>query len=358
MAAKTHASDMQRLDDASQRAQSLDRSRQGHTGETPRPVRPQSPKSRNCSRSRPSEDTDFRQDHQLIHIAASPSILLSDTRYVHRPASRVSFHQRSDSSNNLNGILREMNAEREASLASNDSMSRPASRAISRGRRPGSEPTHSTGTETVGVLPNRATSKDSVRNELLHRRVSSTQSHSRHSRARRTSTSQNGRPLSREATTGDFERVEAILCPNCPVHGRRSSSAGDHNDDAVPRALALNRHSPSNKSDSAIGHARKSDPVVDTASSQSTLSLNGIGAIPSQLPSSNEGAETSDSGSFADTLPTISTPGRSPATPSFFNPSTPKAMVFKSDDSDIDMFPSGHLNGVNRCIETDTVQVA
>jgi protein N-terminal amidase len=76
-------------------------------------------------------------------------------------------------------------------------------------------------------------------------------------------------------------------------------------------------------------------------------------------PHHNEAAEASDCGSFAETLQTISTPGRSPATPSF-NPSTPKAMVLMTNGIEVEPLLSGSLDGpektpTTRYAETDAL---
>ncbi|GKU13881.1 unnamed protein product [Fusarium langsethiae] len=73
--------------------------------------------------------------------------------------------------------------------------------------------------------------------------------------------------------------------------------------------------------------------------------------------SQNEAAEVSDCGSFAETLQTISTPGRSPATPSL-NPSTPKAMILNTNDLEVGPSFSGSLNGSEKTPTPRCAEVA
>ncbi|XWX00100.1 hypothetical protein V2A60_008117 [Cordyceps javanica] len=69
----------------------------------------------------------------------------------------------------------------------------------------------------------RSTSIDSTRNDLLHRHVRRASANGGSQAGRNHNTIQLPEGYSAE----DFERVEEVACPNCPVHGRRSSSASN-----------------------------------------------------------------------------------------------------------------------------------
>lgn len=355
----------QQVESVSHRAESTNRLRTEYTKRTPRPDRSQSRKSRQNSRSRPGDGVDFQQDHQVIHIAASPSIIMNDDDNAHRLMPRANSHQRSDCSQSLNNIPHGINSESNVSQVAGSRATRTASRAMSQGRTPWpkgpSKDAAHVQHKVASVPADRARSQDSVRNEVLHRRVDSVQSHDRHSRPRKTSRSRNARAMSREAMAAEFERPEAAACPNCLSHRRRSSSAGMPLDDnAASRYLALTGGS-SNQSSPVITPAQL-DHLINGVLIGDTLSLDYPVIIYSQGSFLHEGAEASDSCSLAETLQTVSTPGRSPTAPSFFNPSTPKAMVLKTDDSDIDFFPTGYLNSAevaatDRHVEAGTVQV-
>ncbi|KAF4980452.1 hypothetical protein FZEAL_3538 [Fusarium zealandicum] len=340
---------------------------------TPVQDRAQSTKSRNCSRNRPRNDANVRQDHDFIQIGASPSIFRRDTQSQHQSLLGAVFQERSNSFNNANVISKSVSRERTRTPGSGPHSARPASRAASRGRPSASKSTPINGVYSPEApVTERSTSADSNRNELLHSRTRKTRSRGRQSRTRTASSGQTGRSMSRDILPLEIERVESVLCPNCPVHSPRSSSnIGRHRDSALPlnRSPAKQaRGSPSSQSgivanDSQVNTPEPMEPPQPAGNPHSTI------AKPAeehtnkflQASSMNEVAETSDSGSVAETLQTISTPGWSPATPMYFNPSTPKAMTSKADDSDVDLFPMGHLDGVDTSAphpETDTVPVA
>ncbi|KAF6836169.1 N-terminal amidase [Colletotrichum plurivorum] len=138
MAHREHATAVsQQLETISKRAESANRNRNvPGSGGTPQPDRPSSPKSRNCSRSRPNEAL------SSILIAASPSILgeeqaqalasvLDPPKAVsHRPSSRMSYRARAGSALDARPPSR-------GSIAGEHAGVRSSSRAPSRGRQPG-----------------------------------------------------------------------------------------------------------------------------------------------------------------------------------------------------------------------------
>ncbi|KJZ70790.1 hypothetical protein HIM_09803 [Hirsutella minnesotensis 3608] len=202
-------------------------------GSTVVPERPSSPKSRNCSRSRLSDPADFYRDFQTIPIAASPSILSERASPIpavehwgqidRRPASRMGYQKRSNSMTNI--------PSNPYNSGNHWTRTHSARRAPSRGRQP--ESTMSS--MRPGGQPRvnkRASSADSTRNAVLHRRKSSTHVNDRFND--RFPSHRPGSGSRRRPSVGpngeEFTRVEAIVCPNCPVHGRQHSSVGNLSD--------------------------------------------------------------------------------------------------------------------------------
>ncbi|KAM0375666.1 hypothetical protein ACHAO7_002229 [Fusarium culmorum] len=356
------------LEGISFRAESASRMRAENASSTPVGERAQS-QSRNCSRPRATDTPDHQQEKHMIRIAASPSILADEQRTQYQSLSRVAHHQRSNSSV-ANRALSPSN-DRTGTPESLMNKARPASRAASRGRTPGPKLASTNGVLS-SVLPatERASSADSTRNDRLHSRIHQYGLGSRQSRAGRTSSTQTGRRRSSEVVPAEFERVEEIRCPNCPVHGRRSTSVG-----VVAETTRLHasqsppKPSPTQRPASSAGmphHLQPEEVLHRRASSGDATRL--VSGKPLDRPtdnapsaSQNEAAEASDCGSFAETLQTISTPGRSPATPSF-NPSTPKAMVLNTNDLEVEPLFGGNLDGsektpTSRCAETDAMGI-
>ncbi|KAJ4321664.1 hypothetical protein N0V84_005218 [Fusarium piperis] len=362
----------QHLEGISRRAESMGRLRSQSANRTPGHDRSHASKSRNGSRSRLDSSTSNRKEHQMIPVAVSPSILWNEVQHPPRSSSRTGFHSRNQSFNNINAVLHSANGERSRTPAVGDSPQQ-TKRKTSRGRAP--EPKVAPTNAMYGsvILPaERASSSDSTRNQVLHSR---TRTKDRNSRTRKSSSGRHGRTPSQTALSpemaAEFERVEAVFSPSCPVHGRSSSNAARHSDYGVPAnnlqlPTKLSPTSPSGKSDSAAFAARV-ERLQYADLGDNIESYYFMGTSPSavgkptteqalQVSTKSDTAEASDSGSLAGTLQTLSTPGRSPATPaSYFNPSTPKAMVLRTDDTDVDYFPNGHLNGVS---QADPVRVS
>ncbi|KAH6963611.1 hypothetical protein DER45DRAFT_116405 [Fusarium avenaceum] len=355
------------LEGISSRAESASRMRANSVTGTPVGDRVQSPQSRNGSRSRVNDTPDIQDERHMIRIAASPSILEDEQRNRYQSLSRVANHQRSNSFAASRAYTAEN--DRTGTPESSTNKPRPASRAASRGRTPGPKKSPTNGvTNPVQKTAERTSSADSTRNDRLHSRTHRHGTGSRQSRTGRTSSAQTGRRRSSDAVPAEFERVEEILCPNCPVHGRRSTADGVRADENhVPGSLSPPKPSPTQRPASSMGTLQYLEPEETAprrASSGDASQLfheqplnNATSAI--QLSSQNEAAEVSDCGSFAETLQTISTPGRSPATPSF-NPSTPKAMVLNTSDLEVEPLFGGSLAGsektpTSRCAETDAL---
>lgn len=198
------------------------------------PHRPSSPKSRNCSRSRPSDATDFYRDVQTIPIAASPSIL-DDVRLPSRMTPRLDHgpryrsasrkgHQRRGNSMTSEAVRPQAPRERGGMMS--------ADRDPSRGRQPGLHGPKGRPGGPAGATE-RASSADSTRNAILHSRFHKRRSTTEDGFTGRRSSYRPVPPsrprLSARPDGNKFERFEAIVCPDCPVHGRQAgaSSAGE-----------------------------------------------------------------------------------------------------------------------------------
>ncbi|KAK1655529.1 hypothetical protein BDP81DRAFT_388454 [Colletotrichum phormii] len=127
-------------------------------------------------------------------------------------------------------------------------------------------------------------------------------------------------PISSPAYEPNFERVEAIVCPNCPVHGRHSTGS-------VPGStLTSSEH---RLSPGLISGRSASSPAAPHVTECA------VAASDSKVDSDLEFSATtfpkvSDATSLAETIETISSSGRSPSTP-LFEPKTPRAMVIIRD---------------------------
>ncbi|KAF4992539.1 hypothetical protein FGRMN_7101 [Fusarium graminum] len=354
------------LEGISLRAESASRMRADSASGTPLGDRVQSPQSRNQSRPRVSDTPDVLHEQHMIRIAASPSILEEEQKVHYQSLSRVTHHQR----NNSFAASRAYTTYNDRTGTPESAMNRPrpASRATSRGRTPGPKTSPTNGVPNpVQKVAERTSSADSTRNDRLHSRTHRHGAGSRQSRNGRASSAQTGRRSS-DAVPAEFERVEEILCPNCPVHGRRSTADGTRStENDTPGPHSPPKPSPTQRPASSMGTLQylapeHTAPRRVSSGDASQLTLEKPLDDPTttiQLPPQNEAAEVSDCGSFAETLQTISTPGRSPATPSF-NPSTPKAMVLHTSDLEVEPLFCDSLAGsektpTSRCAETDAL---
>jgi protein N-terminal amidase len=306
--------------------------------------------SRSRSRHGYTKSSDSAVDGLMIPILASPSILPENEHRQHRSMSRSSHGQRSNSIvSPSKGSGR--TGRYHSGFVTTDNGSIPStSRAASRGRAPGPRtlPTSEQPREAF-KSPLRSPSTDSTRNAVLHSRIDHPESSSRQSRSSRTSTRHQSRHRSRDHRGDHFERFEAVVCPNCPVHGRSTSSGAQ----SVPLHLAVDSlpqrgHSADEAATNSahpgygilqpIQGLQELDLLMRYREDQSDCVL---------TPASNFSAvfEQSDRSSSAATWDT-SSPERSPGTPLYFNPAqTPRAMVFTTDDSDIEALPGGSLGG-------------
>ncbi|CAF3616741.1 unnamed protein product [Fusarium graminearum] len=307
--------------------------------------------SRSRSRHGYNKSSDSAVDGLMIPILASPSILPENEHRQHRSMSRSSHGQRNDSIVSPSKTSGRVGRYHSGSVTTDNGSMPSTSRTASRGRAPGPR-TLSTSEQPREAFksPIRSPSTDSTRNAVLHSRIDHHESNSsRQSRSSRTSTRHQSRHRSRDNRGDHFERFEAVVCPNCPVHGRSTSSGTQSVPlhlavDTLPQRghsageVATNDANPEHEILQPIQGLEELDLLMRYREDQSDCVL---------TPASNFSAvfEQSDRSSSAATWDT-SSPERSPGTPLFFNPAqTPRAMVFATDDSDIEALPGGSLSG-------------
>ncbi|KAK2936176.1 Carbon-nitrogen hydrolase [Fusarium oxysporum f. sp. vasinfectum] len=352
----TNAAISLHLEGISFRAESASRTRAGSAEGTPIGERVQSPPSRTSSRPRTIDTPDPQREKHMIRIAASPSILEDEHRNHYQSLSTAAHHQRSNSF-----------ATNRARVADNDRAGTPESKInklvedehLDRKFHPPMEPL---------MLYFRPLNEhhQQIPREMTDCTVESIDMHLVVDRLTGLRLPRLGGVDLVMLSPVEFERVEAILCPNCPVHGRRSTADGTVNgDNTLPPPHSPPKSSPAQRPASSAGAPQHLEPepaAPRRASSGDASQLqleNPLDSVAQTTPPQNEAAEASDCGSFAETLQTISTPGRSPATPSF-NPSTPKAMVLMTNGLEVEPLLSDSLDGPEktptaRCAETDAL---
>ncbi|KAM0554141.1 hypothetical protein ACHAPJ_006940 [Fusarium lateritium] len=325
------------------------------TGESTRPFQ-----SRNDSRTPLGKVVSLQPGQHMIHIAASPSIFSEGQPNHYHSLSRATYHQR----NNSLGPSRS-SATDDDILKSAIDMTRPTSCTAVRGRTPGpkSSPTNRD-MDLVSPFAERASSADSTRNNRIHSRVHSHGIRNRQSQTGRDASAHNRRYRPAEGGT-EFERVEAVICPNCPVHGRRSSPDEEQTTDVpamAPQSLPESSSAQmpvSSVSPSRQLHPEQAEPRRESSDDTDQLNLEkSVLGLNNRVQSSqNEVDESSNQGSFAKTIQPTSTPGSFPATPSP-NPSTPKAMVLYANDSKVEPLFSGDLSASERTPISQCAEVA
>ncbi|UNI18959.1 hypothetical protein JDV02_005188 [Purpureocillium takamizusanense] len=348
----------QHLEHISQRAESVSKMRAASTNATPVPERPS---SRNCSGSRPSDAADFRNDKQTIQIGVSPSILDGDdasksavqppvSGTQQRPLSRLSHHHRSKSFSAANDVGRSSSADR-SHTPGMIPIGRPESRAASRGRQPGPQPlpTSPARSDPTTSSSFRTASVDTVAARAFYTQprggtASTTRAHRGHSHG---SGYRPRRHHSHNREMVEFERFEAIICPNCPVHGRRRSDSnvnGESSRSGAARGQATPRNSPPTDAAASV-NTQEMQPRSDAGSDDSVsrgragdAAQNATGIGPRELDSTSRTESSGRSSSR-----TISTSGRSPATPPFFNAATPKAMRFSDEEYETKLSPGAEV---------------
>lgn len=221
--------------------------------------------------------------------------------------------------------------KRSVPVISSRAQTGPSERSPSRGRQRDPKPVP-TQTEQRFERHVRSTSIDSTRNDLLHRHVRrpSTNGGSQISRSQSHNTIQ----LPEGYTPEDFERVEEVACPNCPVHGRHSSSASNPvNHLPGWRVRSQNRPRRRRSTSQALGtsfsspapemvqlRTNKATPVGKPRSEPRSIPEPRFAPAPVQRP--KRVADKVKRGLAASPVPRPST------APLPFNPPTPKAMAF------------------------------
>ncbi|KAF5021650.1 hypothetical protein F66182_6308 [Fusarium sp. NRRL 66182] len=335
---------------SSSRTTRTDEFRQESVAETSIHERLTSSKSQSRSRHGYQKSSDSASDDIMISVMPSSNILINSEHGQDRSASRASHHQRSSSI--ASSSQDPGRTGRHHSISTTDTGDSISSglRAASRGRTPGPRtfPTNEQPGETFQP-PLRSPSTDSTRNAVLHSRIDHHHSRSRQSRSSRTSTRHQSRQRPQDQGGRNFERFEAVVCPTCPVHGRSTSNGAQ----SVPIRLAVDPLPQRGHSAEPVGllNHQPEHEVLQPIQGLEELEMlrrfredqSDIAFTPASVFS--EVFEQSDRSSSAATWET-SSPERSPGTPAYFNPAqTPRAMVFATNDSEIEVFPSGSLNG-------------
>ena len=322
-----------RLDAISQRAESVNKMREISTNGSPLPDRPASPKSRNCSRSRPSDPSEIEDIRQMIQIGASPSIFDAEgpttTLPVERsglplrPISRLSSYERRNS-------FTAVGSARVFSPNTGSNVPKEQFRPTSRGRQPGPKNTPATGGSALTQHP-RAPSVDSVQAEAFyaqHRRIR--QGMNPEQGGRRSAQEGGSRSRHSRPSLDQFERFEAIVCPTCPVHGRSSSTENNNGESSDDCNGPPNNNSPGEQQrqdlhgQSSSGRSHNAETSPDYGQSRSR----GDSSSSSLLRTDSSRSTWDAVFDFGITRPR-STPSSS------FNPSTPKPMKLSYDDEDL-----------------------
>lgn len=288
--------------------------------------RPSSPKSRNCSRSRPSESGDFSSvDPHMIPIVASPSIFRGDastpgTNGVHRSLTRANFQQPSRSLSHSGVAPRSRGGTPTKSKTVPSITSRPASRGRQRQPRDADAPAQE-----------RTSSKDSILNNQLHTRVRRRESLD--SRRASQSGRRSSRSSSQQTPLAHYERIEVVSRSSCPVHGQYSDSSADERCDREwggGQEHHLNSASCSGETHVLNAHFEKTPTQTEQADAfaQTTIQQAPVASEVSQMPENYAEASGDASSETAQT----SSSGRSSGTPSNFDPPTPKAMAFNANE--------------------------
>lgn len=219
-------------------------------------------------------------------------------------------------------------------------------RSVSRGRQP-KRRAASTGAAKFDPHSERATSADFVINTILHSRVGK-----RHSDKDSQHPPDDGIPHTEcqhkhpqtAPDESEFERVEVISCPSCPVHGRQSASTN---------GSSKRLSDPSGQRRHSIRDATSdfhTDRIYDITDGQRGTKKTGLNHVLTQRAATTDaliGANDHISHSAANgqmgrsNAPLVKTTSRS--TKSKFNPTTPRAMMFLPADTYIDKLPNTEL---------------
>lgn len=375
---------LHQLGQISQRAESRSRMHAESSNATPVPGQSSTPKPRASSQNRVVGKASHPHDQQqTIHIAASPSILETGLgrpmiptpvahEYYRRPMIQIG-HQRSNSVPSHTTPNEAFNPHPGfhhpiQSTSAKPDIQRPSSRAASRGRQPKPKPSPA---DTTAPDPGseRATSADSTRNGMLHTRIGRRHCQNQETQSARRPSQDHGSRQGRRSSQGqapvEFERVEVISCPNCPVHGRQSLSDGELTSDTPP---SLRRLPPSeglspkahSEPETFASSSRHSERGLDDVKGHAAAGTASSGVITAPIPNKSAGlpvTKSSTSIPSVENLQAISRPERR-VTMASFNPMTPRAMAFFPGEVTVDSASNDLTHGSNssagRCAdETD-----
>ncbi|ETS03583.1 hypothetical protein M419DRAFT_136697 [Trichoderma reesei RUT C-30] len=310
----------------------------------------------------------------LIPIAASPSLLGPGSRaniptpvaidyYRHATPRSTPHHtnyQHFDGNRQLGFLDNNFVGGHHASVehTKQDRMSSPSnrdampktSRSVSRGRQPSRSNKH---TDAVTLEPDseRATSADSTRNNILHTRIGKRHSYEKglsfpsddgHSHAE----------CSHTQKTRDepkFERVEVVSCPDCPIHGRQSTTLSEpsmpvrHDSQGASPELQRN-----------VSYSASTEPTRgkeagpnETSTREATAAhiLTGANGRIGHSVADQQVLRTSFALCKNPGHATLSSESGPTSTNPQFDPTTPRAMLFRPHSTRVDSLPNADSRG-------------
>ncbi|QYS93343.1 CN hydrolase domain-containing protein [Trichoderma simmonsii] len=324
-----------------------------------------------------STRADSAMDH-MIPIVASPSLLGPGTRaYIPTPvavdyyrsstigATPPNVHSQVSDDGSKPGGYGNNSVSSHQAFTNNAKQKSTASplnrgitksvRSVSRGRQP-KRRAASTDAAKFDPQSERATSADSVINTILHSRVGKRHSDkdSQHPPDDGMSHTecQHQHPQS-APDESEFERVEVISCPSCPVHGRQSASTNGSSK-RLSDPSGQRRHSI--RDATSDFHTNRIYDITDGQRGTKKMGLNHvltqraattdalIGANDHISHSAVNGQMGRSDAPFVKTTINTSSPKSEPrSTKSKFNPTTPRAMMFLPADTYIDKLPNSEL---------------
>ncbi|KAJ4865106.1 carbon-nitrogen hydrolase domain-containing protein [Trichoderma breve] len=303
-----------------------------------------------------STRADSAMDH-MIPIVASPSLLGPGTRaYIPTPVA-VSDDGSKPGGYGNNSIASHQaftNNAKQKATPINREITKSA-RSVSRGRQP-KRRAASTDAAKFDPQSERATSADSVINTILHSRVGKRHfdKDSQHPSDDVLSHTecQHQHPQSAPGES-EFERVEVISCPSCPVHGRQSASTNGSSK-RLSDPSGQRRHSIRD-----VTSDFQTNRIYDITEGQRGTKKTGLNHVLTQRaattdvligandhfshPAANGQMGRSDAPFVKPTVNTLSPKSEPRSTKSKFNPTTPRAMMFLPADTYIDKLPNTEL---------------
>ncbi|KAH6607340.1 hypothetical protein Trco_003653, partial [Trichoderma cornu-damae] len=331
------------------------------------PSRPSSPKSRNASRSGVRGTSHSSLSRHNIPAAVS--------QHIEQISRRAESRNRRDAESRNNDSATDHLTIPIA--ASPSLLGIPGARANIPTPPKRGHASASAAAATADPLAERATSADSTMNGILHARVGKRHSSDKGSQRQSGDGGASGaeRLHSRSAQNSDepeFERVELVSCPSCPIHGRQSASYSDKR--SSDPTGQRRHHPPDGQTDSnhhgyaaAAGKSMTPTPTTTTTTKKEkkknaeanpaldrVAAATGSGAgyslangdaatrSDSALP---KAASESASAPASQTLIITSSSGSEPTSAGpKFNPTTPRAMVFHPGDAFVDALPDTELS--------------